>query len=545
MNRLGLKLKLAVGFGLLLGMLVALGGSAYYASLRVKAVTQEANDDQDKERHTILIDTAVRKQIQAANEYAFNGDTAALPKYAAAKQDVEQRLAAIKKILITAKGKEIVSRFEKSAKQVSALTDQEIAFRQASHNYEATDMAFGLKEVEAIKEVSEVAAELEDREEKRAQTSLDAEHVTEAKANFVTLCLVIGGLVVGALAAILIAGSISRSMAQMLGMAEQVAARNLAIADLKISSRDEIGKTEKALNTMKNGLREMIHAITATATRVTGASQQISTETQQIMANSEETSAQANLVSSAVQQVTRNLQTVVAGAGEMSTTIQSIATSARDAAAIASEAVKSAQVADATVTKLGQSSAEINDVIKVITSIAQQTNLLALNATIEAARAGEAGKGFAVVANEVKELAKQTAKATEDITRKISAIQQDSRSAVDAIGSIHGVIHKISDISGTIATAVEEQSATTNEMSRNVAEASARASEISSNISGVAQAAQGTSTNVRESQKAAEQLAEMSAELSALVAQFKIDSNDADASVASKQPHTLAAAASA
>jgi methyl-accepting chemotaxis protein len=544
MNRFGLKMKLAVGFGLLLGMIVTLGTLAYYANLKVKAVTEEANDDQDKDKHTVLIDVAVLKQIQAANEYVFNGDTAALPKYEEAKQDVQQRLAAIRKMLITAKGKETEARFEDSAKQVSVLTDQEIAFRRASRNYEATDMAFSPKEEHAIQQVEDVAAELEAREENRAQTSLALEHATEAKANFTTLCLVIGALVIGALAAILIAGSISRSMSQMLGMAEQVAARNLTIADIAITSRDDIGKTEAALNTMKNGLREMINSIAATAARVTGASQQISTETQQIMANSEETSVQANVVTSAAQQVTRNLETVVTGAGEMSTTIQSIASSAHDAATIARDAVKNAQAADATVAKLGKSSAEINDVVKVITSIAQQTNLLALNATIEAARAGEAGKGFAVVASEVKELAKQTASATEDISRKIAAIQQDSKSAVDAIGNIHGVIQKISDISGTIATAVEQQSATTNEMSRNVAEAAAGAGEISNNIGGVAQGAQGTSANAIESQKAVEQLAEMSAELSALVAQFKIDSNDAGVSTGVKRPRTLAAAAS-
>jgi len=537
-------MKLAVGFGLLLGMIVTLGTLAYYANLKVKAVTEEANDDQDKDKHTVLIDVAVLKQIQAANEYVFNGDTAALPKYEEAKQDVQQRLAAIRKMLITAKGKETEARFEDSAKQVSVLTDQEIAFRRASRNYEATDMAFSPKEEHAIQQVEDVAAELEAREENRAQTSLALEHATEAKANFTTLCLVIGALVIGALAAILIAGSISRSMSQMLGMAEQVAARNLTIADIAITSRDDIGKTEAALNTMKNGLREMINSIAATAARVTGASQQISTETQQIMANSEETSVQANVVTSAAQQVTRNLETVVTGAGEMSTTIQSIASSAHDAATIARDAVKNAQAADATVAKLGKSSAEINDVVKVITSIAQQTNLLALNATIEAARAGEAGKGFAVVASEVKELAKQTASATEDISRKIAAIQQDSKSAVDAIGNIHGVIQKISDISGTIATAVEQQSATTNEMSRNVAEAAAGAGEISNNIGGVAQGAQGTSANAIESQKAVEQLAEMSAELSALVAQFKIDSNDAGVSTGVKRPRTLAAAAS-
>jgi methyl-accepting chemotaxis protein len=172
------------------------------------------------------------------------------------------------------------------------------------------------------------------------------------------------------------------------------------------------------------------------------------------------------------------------------------------------------------VAKLGESSAEIGQVIKVITSIAQQTNLLALNATIEAARAGESGKGFAVVANEVKELAKETAKATEDISRKIEAIQENTKEAVGAIGTITSIITQINEISTTIATSVDQQNTTTNEMARNVTEAAAGAGEIVKNISGVADAAQSTSHGAGDTQKAAASLALMSTELRGLVGRF-------------------------
>ncbi len=289
------------------------------------------------------------------------------------------------------------------------------------------------------------------------------------------------------------------------------------------SRQDEIGLLGGCLNRFVVKVHEILSQIAETAKDVSGASDSLSNTSQQISANSEETSAQAKVVSDSAQQVSQNLQTVATGAEEMGVSIREIAKNATEAARVATSAVKVAETTTTTVSKLGESSNEIGQVIKVITSIAQQTNLLALNATIEAARAGEAGKGFAVVANEVKELAKETAKATEDISRKIEAIQTDTKAAVEAIASISEVINQVNGISTTIATAVEEQNATTNEMARNVSEAAHSSGEITSNISGVAQAAESTSRGAGDTQKAAQQLVETSAELRRLVEQFKIN----------------------
>jgi methyl-accepting chemotaxis protein len=344
-----------------------------------------------------------------------------------------------------------------------------------------------------------------------------------SSARIFIVVLIVASIVIGLTFSVLMARMIVRPLHEVVDSAKRIAQGDLTGAAVTIHSQDEIGELGQNVNMMHANLRQMIEAIVDNAEHVASASAELSATDQQISANSEETSAQAHVVSESAQKVSHNLQGLSAGAEQMSTTIQSIASNTNEAATIASKGVQTAQAANANVSKLGESSAEIGEVIEVITSIAEQTNLLALNATIEAARAGEAGKGFAVVANEVKELAKQTAKATEDIGRKITAIQVDTKGAVEAIGSITSIITQVNDISGTIATAVEEQSATTREMTRNVSEAAKGSDEITTNIAGVADAARGTANNAHDSQKAAEDLAQMASQLRGLVEQFKID----------------------
>jgi methyl-accepting chemotaxis protein len=289
---------------------------------------------------------------------------------------------------------------------------------------------------------------------------------------------------------------------------------------LDVDSRDEVGQMAVALNAAMGRLRETMSAMGNNAQGLASSSEELSAVSSQMTGSAEESATQANLVSAAAEEVSRNVQTVATGTEEMSASIREIAKNAHDAAGVAALAVTVADTASATVAKLGESSAEIGNVIKVINSIAAQTNLLALNATIEAARAGEAGKGFAVVANEVKELAQETSKATEDIGRRIEAIQSDTEAAVTAISEISGIIAQINDTQATIASAVEQQTATTNEMGRNVTEAATGSGDIALNITGVARAASDTTAAASSTSQAADELARMASDLQQLVGQF-------------------------
>jgi methyl-accepting chemotaxis protein len=322
------------------------------------------------------------------------------------------------------------------------------------------------------------------------------------------------------LVSVFIARGITRPLLQTVRVLGRVAEGDLT-PRVEATGRDEVGLMAGALNQALGRMEGAVQLIDDSAQALASSSEELAAVSQQLSSNAEETSAQAGTVSSAAEQVSASAQTVAAGIEEMNASIREIARSAADAAKIAAAAVRSAEATNATVARLGESSGEIGKVVKVITSIAEQTNLLALNATIEAARAGEAGKGFAVVANEVKELAKETARATEDIGRKVEAIQTYTHAAVDAIGQIGTVIRQINDISNTIASAVEEQTATTNEIGRNVAEAARGSAEIAQNITGVATAARNTTEGASNTQQAAAELARMAAELQQLVAQFE------------------------
>jgi methyl-accepting chemotaxis protein len=302
-------------------------------------------------------------------------------------------------------------------------------------------------------------------------------------------------------------------------------AEGLAEGDLTrvsgVTTKDEVGLMAAALDRAIARLREDVVQLAGNATTLHNAAGQLTAVSGAVDEAANQASAQAGSVASAADVVSNNLQVVSAGSEEMGSSIRDISVSTTEASEVAAQAVEVAAQTNAIVARLGESSSEIATVVKVITSIAEQTNLLALNATIEAARAGDSGKGFAVVAGEVKDLAQETAKATEDISRRVQAIQADTDGAVSAIGEISSIIERINGIQLTIASAVEEQTATTQEMNRTLSDAAAGAGNIAATIGTVSDATRRTTDTVGDTRHAADELANTAVQLQGLVARFR------------------------
>jgi methyl-accepting chemotaxis protein len=522
-NKISLKMKLSIGFGTVLAIVALIGSIGYRATYQMSSAIDKIVSNAGEQNISMDMVASLEMQTNAVRGFLLSGKEEIIKSDQQGQTGFKESADRLEPLLSTERGKKVLADIWRQYQEYNALEDRMIQLRREGKTKEAIALALDAHTTQVRTDLRNNVAELDGLIDERVKGGQDEHDAVEAQTRTVTLICSLVGLVIGIGIAALTIRSITGAIARMLSLIQEIAANNLGIEDMHVASQDEIGKAATALNGMKNNLREMIRSIADTAEQVASASEELFSTSQEITANSEETSTQAQVVSSASEQVNGNLQTVATGSEEMSASIKEIAKSAHESAKVATSAVTVAGETNQIVAKLGESSTEIGQVIKVITSIAQQTNLLALNATIEAARAGEAGKGFAVVANEVKELAKQTAKATEDISRKIEAIQGDTKSAVAAIGHIGEVIKQVNDISNTIASAVEEQNATTNEMARNVSDAARGSSEITKNISGVAQAAQSTAHGAGDSSKAASSLAEMSTRLRELVAQFRLE----------------------
>ena len=401
------------------------------------------------------------------------------------------------------------------------LSAQDAALSPEAKKQQAIQLVFGTEYQDSVKNIMAPITEFQTTLANRVNTAYaQAEGQRKAVDFALTACAT---LLAAALFAVLALfhrnlGSIIRRYSEQLRTVDE---RDLSFR-LQPEGVLELRELVEAFNAKNENVAGVLSGVTRSADSLAQASSRLTETAGQLEKSSQRTNSESRAAADAADTVSGSVSTVAAGTEEMSSSIREIATAANRATGVAQEAVRSAQATSGTVAKLGESSALIGEVVKTITSIAEQTNLLALNATIEAARAGEAGKGFAVVANEVKELAQQSARATEDISQRVVSIQDDATATASALAAITDVIERINETQATIASAVEEQTATTNEMSRSVHDAAEGSRGIAGNIGRVANAAGESSAGAEQTLTSAQELSSLASDLKVLVSGYRL-----------------------
>ncbi|MCA3264401.1 MAG: HAMP domain-containing protein [Telmatospirillum sp.] len=423
------------------------------------------------------------------------------------------------------------------------------AFRQATETVRAMDELANTTNAQLAARIVERIDTLKENQ-KAANKQTAAEAADAVQESIATMLSLSGAaLILGILFAFGIAKGITGPVGAMTAAMGRLAGGDLAAEVPAKANKDELGAMAQAVQVFKdNAIRvkaledeqaaleakaaaEKKAAMAALADRfetevgtvvasVSSAAEQMLVSAGAMSATAEETSRQATAVAAASEQASTNVQTVASAAEELSSSITEISRQVAESSRITAQAVEDVRHTGETVETLALAAQKIGDVVKLISSIASQTNLLALNATIEAARAGDAGKGFAVVASEVKNLASQTAKATDEIGGQIAEIQTATGASVEAMRAIGQTIAKMNEIATSIASAVEEQGAATQEIARNVQQAAAGTNEVSSNIAGVTQAASETGTSASQVKDAASTLGTQSGDLRRSVTNF-------------------------
>lgn len=445
-------------------------------------------------------------------------------------QELQQALAGIDK---ATQGSDMHKLYEEMA--VLAAEYHEAAEKAVEDHVELqqvieTDMA--KMEMDARSTLETVTAAIVAEEDRLRNELSDTIVTTEV----VIVVIALSGFALGMVVSLMVASGIARPVVMMADVMKKLGEGDREIGVPAKANRDEIGDMARSVQVFKEGLieAERLRAVQEAEQRrqvergqkieaavtqfdkvigevvgvVSAAATELQATAQALSATAEETAQQSNAVAAASEEMTQNVQTVASATEELSASISEINHQVSESTRIVGAAVEQAEDTSAKVTGLAAAAQKIGEVVTLINDIASQTNLLALNATIEAARAGEAGKGFAVVASEVKNLATQTARATEEIAAQVKAIQDSTSSSAAAIVSITQTINRVSEISTGIASAVEEQGAATSEISRNVQQAAMGTSEVTSNIVGVTEASQQTSAGSSQVLAAAGELSE-------------------------------------
>ncbi|AEV85785.1 Putative sensory transducer protein [Actinoplanes sp. SE50] len=517
---LSLGFQLWAGFGSLALLMIVLAVSAGQVRANVDRQARQVVEQIDpKARSVALLQFRFSDAYGLQTAYTASDHELKHGFFTEAKAKVYAVLADVRKSASNDAQRQHAADFQAGLDDFMTIDDQvwtavqQGRYAQATHISNVTESGPYLKAMDA-------AAKFDDSVTAERTAALATLTRTRSHATVRDLVLATGAVLLALLAATLLTRSIRRPLQRVVAVVDRLADGDLT-QRTGVRRGDEIGRMSASLDRAIDRIAGTVTGITSHAEQVAAASSTLTGMSQALQADADQASQQIGIVADSAADVSRNLDTVAAGSEQMGAAIAEISRNTTEAAMVASTAVDTVGQAGATVSRLGTASAEIGEVVRTITTIAEQTNLLALNATIEAARAGEMGKGFAVVASEVKDLAQETARATDDITARVGSIQSQTGAAVQSIQQITEIIQRISEAQDTIAAAVEEQTATTGEMNRGVANAAVGSGEITENIAGVRDVADRTRDSADHSRRAADELTRLSQALNDLTRSFR------------------------
>lgn len=496
MHKLSLKMKLGLGFGSLLLILVATVGVVYLSVGRLAATAEEVDGIMSKKDMSSQIEAGIEKQSTGVRGYLLAGKEYLLKHDEEGKLQYTENIQKIIKVSTLGEGKTSLAQIQEDYAKFRSTSDREIVLRRAGKTREAVALVFSPQMNEVRMRLRQTVAAFVASQEKLKEEELRHQTTVQAQVRLWVVALGCAGLLLGLAIAGIIARSIADAITRMVEMIQEIANNNLGVADIFVKSEDETGKASEALNGMKNNLRGIIQSIAATAENVASASEEISSSATQQAQSAETQKDQTVQVATAMSEMSATVTSVSDSCNKAADAAVRAAETARNGGSIVEETLtKMRAIAESVGTTaekieaLGKNSDQIGRIIGVIDDIADQTNLLALNAAIEAAQAGEQGRGFAVVADEVRKLAERTTTATKEIAQMIETIQKGTKVAVSAMESgtrqveeglastakagesLQAIIQmseQVGEMISEIATAATEQSSTTDQVNGNV-----------------------------------------------------------------------------